>query len=134
MIKEDIILKIQENNKELYKKGDVIHHVNMVTPEILKPSKIKKGDIILGGVGAKIRPCVVVKVLDKLCYLIPLATQNDELAYRKVKSRFYPESYYTRTIVGMKIEYCLENYVGMLDNLKDINKAILDLFNELSKI
>lgn len=130
-------IKSQPNDRKL-SKNDVLHHLktitqiekgdqtNTSTPKF-KPKHLKKGDIIKNGVAFKVRPCVVIKVEKDIVYSIPLSTTENSNNLCETKSRFFENSYFSKSIVSNTIEVALKNYTGIYDNSKHLNKVIKQL-------
>lgn len=95
---------------------------------IQKPSIIKKGDAIVVQEGAKTRPCIVAKVLsDRTVIYIALTGSENVHCMTPFKSRFFSEGCFSRSFSVCTEEYALENFVGIFDDNKTLNRAIKDL-------
>ena len=87
--------------------------------------KVKKGDIFTGtSINHKVRPYVVALVRDNLAYCIPLTTTEDEYTLLPHKSRFLKPGFYCNSFIVVKIDYITENFGGVMDDNRNLNKAI----------
>lgn len=101
---------------------------------INKPSKLRKGDVFLGYSGKKSRPCVVCKVLkDGTVTYIPLTGSENVHCLTESKSRFFGEGCFSKTFDVCTEEYATENFIGVYDNNKLLNKAIKTLKEYINK-
>ena len=93
---------------------------------VQSPTKIKKGDVFISQF-KKPRPCVVVKVLkDKTCLYMPLTSSDNVHCGTPYNSRFFGEGCFSKTLSICTEEFALYNFVGVFDNMKNINQAIKD--------
>jgi hypothetical protein len=136
---EDNIPKHEQLKKELANKftptttylGNFVKQTIMQSDfkelkSIQPPQKIKKGDVFIAQF-KKPRPCVVVKVLkDSTCFYMPLTSSENVHCGTPYKSRFFGEGCFSKTISVCTEEYALFNFVGVFDNVRDINQAIKD--------
>jgi hypothetical protein len=91
------------------------------------PNKIKKGDVFVAFF-KKPRPCVVVKVLnDRTCLYMPLTSTENVHCNTTFKSRFFGEGCFSKTISVCTEDFALKNFVGVFDNMRDLNRAIINL-------
>jgi len=95
---------------------------------IQKPNIIKKGDCLIVQEGAKTRPGIVVKVLsDRTIIYIALTSTENVHCLTPYKNRFFGEGCFSRSFSVCTEEYALNNFVGVFDDNKTLNKAIKDL-------
>jgi len=133
--KEELYAQLEQMSKPSYSKGEVKGFIHSVSNDnIQSPSVFKKGDVILNGVGAKKRPCVVVKVLDELLLAIPLSTTKDAMNICESKSRFFLDGWLSCGVWAITKEYAKDNFAGVFDNNKDLNKAIGIMKEMVSKL
>ena len=100
-----------------------------------RPQYLKKGDIFLNDCGGgldihgnrKLRPCVIVAVLENSVLSIPLTTTKNSLALCESRYRFGKEGYFTNQIITSTMEYALGNFAGVYDSPKRINRAVKQL-------
>jgi len=93
----------------------------------VKPKIIKKGDVVLVHQGVKPRPCCVVKVVgDTVCY-IPLTSSDNIHCLSESSSRFWGDGSFCKTFDICTLEYALDNFIGVYDNPKLLNRAIKEL-------
>lgn len=93
-----------------------------------KPSKIKKGDVFTSFEGKKSRPCVVAKVLKNRTVLyIPLTSTENVHCMTPYKSRFWGEGCFSSAFSVCTEELAIENFIGVFESTKDLNKAIKDI-------
>ena len=132
--KEEIINSIPLNKVTISRK-EFVRLVSSITVGgeenlitlIEKPKYIKKGDVYVVSVGGKKRPVVVAKVLEDTVIGIPLSTTEDELNLCKSSSRFLGKGWFSKQLLSSKKTFALENWVGIYDNPKLLNKAISKL-------
>lgn len=132
--REDVLEQLITNNKEQYSVKEVKHIVSniKVTNKFL-PTKLKKGDVIRIYT-VKVRPAVIIKILNNIIYCVPLSTTKDELNLCESSSRFFPDSYFTKSIDVTTYQYALDNIIGLYDNPKHLNEIIKLLEKEMSNI
>lgn len=100
-----------------------------VLKNVHRPTKIKKGDIITvgGNTVVKSRPAIVVKVLkDRTVLYIPATSTDNVHCMTPFTDRFLKEGCFSRTLSVCTEDYALENFSGVFDNMKALNKAIKD--------
>ena len=118
-----------------YGYDEVKHLINTITViESTPPKTIKKGDVYSSYQGVKRRPVCVIKVLDGVVYGIPMTTTKDKMFLCEHNSRFFRDGYFTNQIVSASVEYVNYNFLGVLDDTKNINvalKMLKELFNKL---
>lgn len=99
------------------------------------PSNIKKGDVFTSLQGTKPRPCVVIKVLrNRTVVYVPLTSTENIHCLTPYNSRFFGEGCFSRTISVCTEEFATTNFVGVFDNMKDLNEAIKELKMFLNKV
>ena len=126
---------IDSSSKPHFTKGEVKGFINSVGgAQFGLPKYLKKGDIISNNVGAKKRPCVVIKVFTDVIYAIPLSSNEDELNLCKSKSRFWGDGWFSCGIIAMTKTYAMDNFLGVYDNPKLLNKVIKLSKQEINKI
>lgn len=93
-----------------------------------RPTYIKKGDVITCHQGVKSRPSVIIKVQkDGTCIYIPLTSTENVHCMTESKSRFFAEGCFSKSFSVCTQEFALDNFVGVYDNMKYVNKAIKEL-------
>ena len=133
--KQEIHDLIDSTSKTSYTKGEVKSFIQSVGgAQYGRPRYLKKGDVVSNGVGAKKRPCVVVKVDKDFVYAIPLSTTEDELSLCASSSRFFDNGWFTRGVSVVSTDYAIDNFIGVYDNIKLLNKAIKLTKEEISRI
>lgn len=130
---------IDSLTKANYSVKEVIGLINSVTPDAISPPYIKKGDCFLDQVGAKRRPCCVIKVIGEVAYAIPLSTTLDSKTLLKgKKSRFStidnPDCYFSKSLVCASVGYVKDNYVFSYEDLYSLNKAIREMRKLINKV
>lgn len=130
-LKRELIEKFTTNSTYL---GSFVKQVisqtdfKVLRVENNRPSFIRKGDVIILPEGAKTRPCVVVKVLkDRTVVYIPLTSTENVHCLTPYKNRFFREGCFTKTFSVCTEETAIENFCGVFDNMKDLNRAIKEL-------
>lgn len=139
---QDKLVKVSgENLKPTYSQKQVLEIVgklssgsinelnsdrNLILPII--PDIIKKGDIFTASdlLGKK-RPYVVAKVFKENVFAIPLTTRNDEYALIPYHSRFLKPGFYGSQAFMCKKELVRQNFTGIMDDIRNLNKAIVKL-------
>lgn len=89
-----------------------------------KPPYPKKGDVFKMFTGMKNRPVVVAKVLSDVVIGIPLSTTEDYLNLHGFKSRMFGENFLSKNIVVTSHQSVVENFIGVLEDPKNLNTAI----------
>jgi hypothetical protein len=86
---------------------------------------LKKGDVIAYQL-YKSRPVVIIKVKhnENLAYGIPLSTTEDELNLCSYVSRQFGMGFLGKSIICLKENLCLNDFIGTFDNNYCLNKAI----------
>lgn len=139
---EELKRNLAENFKpQLSYLGSHIKTVIMETDfKVLKrnsnpPSNIKKGDVFTTQFGTKSRPCVVIKVLrDRTVVYVPLTSTENVHCLTPYSSRFFGKGCFSRSISVCTEEYATTNFVGVFDNMKNLNEAIKELKQFLNKV
>lgn len=136
---DDLIVKHSGNGiKDTYTLKQVRHLVfgmkSLIKQESPEPTikfnrsnivKIKKGDLFTGmSINHKARPYVVAIVRDDMAYCIPLTTTEDEHSLLPHKSRFLKAGFYCNSFTVVKTSFVLENFKGVMDDNRNLNKAI----------
>ena len=120
--KNKVIEELKDKN---YALSEVKHLIGTITHiDDNSPSILKKADVFISAVGTKRRPVVIIKVTDCLVYGIPLSTTEDCLNLCTFKSRFFGEGYFSNQLVTAPLEYAKINFVGVLDNSRDLKIAV----------
>lgn len=102
------------------------------TVKKLKPSYIKKGDIFMGAsINHKNRPFVVAVVKNDMAYCIPLSTTDDEYSLIPHNSRFLEPGFYGNSFLLVKADQIMDNFRGVLDDNRTLNKAIKLIIKKL---
>lgn len=94
-----------------------------------KPTLLKKGDVIRVFTGTKNRPCVVVSVRKDFVIVIPMTSTESVHCSVEFNSRFFGRYYFTKSYEIVPIDLALNNFIGVLDDNKSIQKALLYLKN-----
>lgn len=134
--KNSVIEKLQNKN---YSMAEVRHLIGTITKvETNRPKFLRKNDVIIRVGSAtraeqKRRPYVVIKVLKDKCLAMPLSTTEDELNLCESQSRFFGNGFFTSHIVTIKIEDALDNFAGVYDNPRLVNKAVREMKQFLTK-
>lgn len=131
-IKREVLKIIDEDNRTSFNKAQCKGFVTSVKRGGDAPSRLKKGDVYGWDGGAKVRPCVIIKVMKHVSYGIPLTTTLDEMVLMRSNSRFFGNSYYSRAIECAKNDYIFDNFIGVHDNPKELNKAIKLIMDEFN--
>lgn len=132
--KATLLEHIDLSLKKLYTKGEVKNFINSVSSDAIKTVPyIKKFDVLIIQTHFKKRPVVVVKVMEDVCWGIPLSTTEDCMNLIKSQSRLF-EGYFSKTLVAIPIDLAMTSFAGIYDNPKLVNKAIKALKNEVELI
>lgn len=130
-LKRDLAGKFTPSSS--YLGSNIRQHIMESDFKILKnvhrPTKIKKGDIITvgGNTVVKSRPAIVVKVLkDRTVLYIPATSTDNVHCMTPFTDRFLKEGCFSRTLSVCTEDYALENFSGVFDNMKALNRAIKD--------
>lgn len=133
--KKELMSLIDGMSKTEFTKGEVKSFINSVnTTDSMPPTEYRKGDVIANGVGAKKRPMVVISIVGNMMYGIPLSSTQDEFNLSESKSRFMGDGWFSKGVSVVTKEYADENFIGVYDNMKLLNKAIELMKNEISKL
>lgn len=116
---------IDSLGKSTYTKAEVVHLLTSVTGAAI-PSTLKKGDIIVVNYNKR-RPAIVIKVIGDVVYSVTLTSSENEFAFTPYSSRFLGSGFISSTIITCTIEQALENFVGVFDSPKQLNKVIKEL-------
>jgi len=73
-----------------------------------------------------------VKVIIGGCWDIGLSTTEDVMNLCKCGGRFFKNSWFSKSLSFIPMEYCLQNMKGIYDNPKSLNKAIKLIKQELA--
>ncbi len=112
-------------NKTSFSRNEITYIIQQVKTYPLPPTKYKKGDvIIIKDTLSKRRPSVVIKQLDNTVVVMSLSTTKDDLNLIPYTSRFYGTGYINNHIMTLPLHYANDNFIGVFDNTKVINKAI----------
>lgn len=133
--KEQIILELKDNSntQKNFKKAAVVDLINSISTgsKNKKPVRLHKGDVFIHITGNKARPCVAIKVKKDVVYAIPISSTVDCLNMNQGKSRFFGESFFSKSIVGVKYEDAIKNFVGVYDDRKALKIAIETIKQEI---
>ena len=121
--KTEVLQEIDLSPVKSYTKELVKNLVSKVRQEREKPSKLKIGDVFVLQLSAKKRPVVVIAIKDTLVYGIPLTSTEDEMNLIPSKSRFFGNGWFSKSLVTVKHDIVMENFVGVYDNEKLLRKA-----------
>lgn len=124
---------INSLNKDNYGKKEVIHLITHMSSRLHCPDIIKKGDVYIS-THFKPRPHVIIKVCKDKVYSIPLTTTNNEFVLCKCNSRFFTESYFSNQLTMVKISYFKNNFIGIYDNTRHLNKVIIQLVEHIKSL
>ena len=121
---------IEELKDKSYSFAEVKHLMGTITIiDGNPPSKYKKGDVYASYQGVKRRPICIIKVVDDLVFGIPLSSTKDTFYLHEHKSRFFKNGYFTNQLVSSSIDYVDENFLGILDDNRNLNIAVKKLQN-----
>lgn len=104
--------------------SDVELFKDLQSQQMRPPSVLKKGDVIITQVGSKMRPVVIVKVLEEEVIYIPLTSTENVHNLIKGNCRFFGESWFSKGFSVATIEYAMEHFVGIYTDRITLNKAI----------
>lgn len=129
MTKNEVKEQLTEGS---YSQEQVRGYINMIecTPAATltetrqKPSKLKRGDVILLQSGTKTRPCVIIKVKKDIVHLVPMTTTTDHQVLMPCSGRFYEGSHFSKNIVTSTHEHAIQYFAGVYDKPSDIKKVI----------
>lgn len=125
--KKQILKEIDDTGSKTFTKSEVKAIVNSLKKEISKPDRLKKGDVYVSSVGGKRRPVVICRVLGDIVIGIPLSTTEDVLNLMPFESRFVGHHFMTKQLITSTYEHAMENFTGVFDNNRAINKAVKEL-------
>jgi signal peptidase I len=124
--KAEVISKV--NSTSTYIGTAVKQFINEVTCEdSMKPSVLKKGDVIKVFSGIKCRPSVVIKVKKDYVISIPLTSKLSQHCLCESESRFLRKGWFCNSYTLTPTDIALENFLGVYDNTKALNNAIKEL-------
>ena len=122
--KKEILEKLESSPVKHYTTSMVRDLVHSVSSKGLKQvNYIKKGDVFITG-APKLRPNVVVSVQNDCCLCMSLSTTKDCMNIYESKSRFMGDGYFSKAIFAVPNYVIRENFIGVYDNPKRLNKAI----------
>lgn len=126
MTKEEIIESIEVT--KTYSGKEVRHLVHSCPERPCKtsPTQLRKGDVYRHN-QMKGRPVVIIKVTKDKVWGISLSTTQDSMNMCESNSRFFRGQYFCYGLHSAPIDYALENFLGVFDNNKSLNKAIKQL-------
>jgi hypothetical protein len=113
MTKEEGIDYIKNNNVS---KSEMLHILNTLKSKGIKviPNEVRIGDVFFHR--ELVHPAVVISLKKDYCYSL-LLTNNDKLPETTIaNSRFYSESYITKTLVINTRAYIEKNFHGIFNN------------------
>lgn len=122
MTKEGTIACLKASNYTQMEVRNLISQID-IGKKYVKPNYLKKGDLYIETVGVKQRPVVVVKVLEECVVGIPLTTLDHSLCLSASRSRFGRDGWFTKQLVTSTKEFAMDNFGGVYDNPKLLNKA-----------
>lgn len=106
------------------------HEVRMLVQEMRVPGVptfLKKGDLYTTKIGVgKPRPVVIISIVDDVTLGMALTSNECTITIPlRYGDRFRPEgSWFTYGIITTPISAALDNYIGRLENIRILNKAI----------
>jgi hypothetical protein len=128
--KTEILATLTEGS---YSQSQVRMLINSVhCDEIRQPPNVfRKGDAIrlrVNQTSNKTRPGIIIKVFSDYVVSIPL-TSGEEVhsLCESAGSRFFKEGFFCNTFVVSPIDYANDNFLGVYDNMKSLNNAIVEL-------
>lgn len=119
MTKEEILSRIDSESPNINQVKIWID--GMASTKLV--TSLRKGDVIAYTLYKK-RPVVIIKVLKNIVYAIPLSSTEDELNLCSYSSRQFKSGFFSRQIIAIKSDIAKKDFIGTLDNNKDLNKAI----------
>jgi len=122
--KEQVLATVKN---EAHSGAMVKHLINSITSiETKRPVKLRKGDVIVKEcfTTTKKRPYVLIKVLKEFSLALPLSTTEDSLNLCESDSRFFRVGFFSNQLVTLKNQDALENFAGIYDNPRNLNKAV----------
>ena len=136
VLEEQILRTNGGVKKPSYSFNEVKHIMsNMDVAPIVKrkPKFFKKGDVVnASGINFKMRPFVIVKKTDKGYYCIPLTSDANDYALLPTNSRFF-KGYLCSYMVVISEELIKQNYAGILDDNRSINKAVKEIADKFKR-
>lgn len=130
ILKRELMAKFEANRNYMGSviKKEIQQFSLRQSKPINKPTYITKGDVIVAYEGKKSRPCVVLKVLrDKTVLYCGLTGSDNVHCMSPSKSRFFGEGCFSKTFGVCTEEFAMENFAGIYDNMKLVNRAIKEL-------
>lgn len=100
----------------------------------IKPSKLKKGDVIVTQFAGKHRPCVIISVGKERVAYIPLTSNEGVMVTIPCEGRFYEGSFFSMGVGFATIDNAMKHFRGIYEHNKSLKKAIEHLKLELLKL
>lgn len=127
--KDDLIANFQPTIT--YSGKQIAHIINGLSLKSLtpnKPSKIKKADVFTVKTASKTRPAVVLKVLKNRTVIYCHLTSTENIhCMTPYDNRFFGKGCFSYSFSICTEEYVIENFIGLFDDIKTVNRAIKDL-------
>ena len=124
MTKEEFLLELDKHNEKTISVKLVKSRVSgMSFKHKFSVDELKKGDVIYVPVSIKVRPCVVISIVDGVVFSMPLSTTKNELYLCEANSRIY-EGHFVKSIVSTPIGAAIKSFIGIFDNVRQFNRAI----------
>jgi hypothetical protein len=114
---------IERANKENSSSKQILAWMSTMNLNSKEPIKYKKGDVFSFNLSSKPRPYVIIKQVKELIISIPLTTCKDELSVHFYNSRFMGQGYFSNQLLAFKESHIKDNFIGVLDDTKNINIA-----------
>ena len=120
--KHDLAMSFEKH--KTYLGGEVTKRIQEAKFEAYKPTKLRKGDVIVLPIGAKTRPCVIIKVLKEVVVALPVTSSENSHNITPFNSRFFGEGHFSNDIVTCNLDLAKDKFVGILDDKESLNIAI----------
>lgn len=112
---------------------EILESITAVGTSRIRPTILKKGDVFRAFTGKKNRYHCVVKVIKDVVVTIPMSTTNDCITLSPFNSRFFGENYFGTCLTTHCLDEALDNFCGVLEDIKSLNIAIKDLKQFINK-
>ena len=121
-------------NHQTYLGSEIKTRINSISMERKDaPTTLKKGDVYSDVVGAKKRPCVIIKIKNGIVFAIPLTSSENVHNLTSYNSRFFGEGWFSNTYTITTEDIVKENFLGVFDNTKNLNEGIKALREFIKK-
>ena len=130
--KHDLAMSFEKH--KTYLGGEVTKRIQEAKFEGYKPTKLRKGDVIVLPIGAKTRPCVIIKVLKEVVVSLPITSSENSHNITPFNSRFFGEGHFSNDMVTCNLDLAKDKFVGILDDKESLNIAISNLKKFVEKL